>query len=896
MSLWRQLARGIRGLLRQSRANDDITAEIRQYLDDATAAGLASGLSIDEARRAAREELGNTTAVQEQVRSCGWENSVRSLVFDVRYALRQLRNDPGFSLIAVVTLALGIGASTAIFSAVNPILFSPLPYPHPNRILMIWNTWRGTRFEVSYGTYRELLERSRCFESMAIFEPWQPTITGGSTPERLEGQSVSASFFHVLGVVPALGHDFQTAEEAVHGPRVAILSDGLWERLFHRDPSIVGRPIKLEDDNYTVIGVMPARFEDVLAPTTAIWTPAQYDPSQLGSHFNSWAWEWGLHLRLVARVKPGIDRGQAIAEIAQIARRPLPDFPRPKWASLEHGLIVDRLQESVAHTVKPALLAIAGAVVLVLAIACVNVLNLLLARGTERRAEFAVRAALGASRRRVLRQLVTESLLLCLLGGLCGVGVAYAGVRALIALSPSGLPRLNVISVDLMALAFAFVITTAVGLLTGVIPAIHLRRADLQSGLHQSSRRSAGRHSVTRRALVVTEVALALVLLVSAGLLLRSMRRLLLVDPGFGTDHLLTLQVQTSGHQFDELPTAPGEGQAARRRFFERALDAVRRVPGVRQAAFTSVLPLSDDPPAMSMYGAGFENDAPDGGRTPVFRYAVSPQFCQTMGIPLRSGRFIDERDSASAPQSAVISESLARSRFPHQDPIGRRVTLGPPNRPWYTVVGVVGDIKQTSLAIDDSAAVYLSARQTWFADETLSFVMRTAGDPTAIASSVRNAIWSVDRNQPILRVVAMNHLVEVSEAERRFVLILFAAFGAVALLLAAVGIYGVLSGSVNERIREIGVRAALGASRRDILTLVLRDGLLLTGVGVVIGLAAAATGTQALQSLLFNVSRLDPVTYVGVIALLVAVAIVACASPAWRASRVDPSITLRAE
>ena len=895
MSIWRQFTRGLRGLLRPQRASDDIAAEIRQYLDDATAASLQRGLSLEEAQRAARTEIGNLTPVHEQVRSYGWENAVRTFLFDLRYAARQLRSHRGFTIISIITLALGIGASTAIFSAVNPILFSPLPYPHPDRILMIWNTWRGSRFELSYGTYHELRERSRSFESMAVFEPWQPTLTGDSIPERLEGQSVSASFFRVLGVAPALGRDFLPEQEAVHGPRVVILSDRLWERLFHRDPNIIGRPIKLDDDNYTVVGVMPGHFEDVVAPATAIWTPAQYDPNQLGSHFNSWAWEWGLHLRLAARMKPGIPRDQAIAELAQIARSPLPDFPRPRWASLENGLIVDRLQGSVAHTVKPALLAIMGAVVLVLTIACVNVLNLLLARGTERRGEFAVRAALGASRRRVLRQLVTESLLLSLLGGLCGVGVAYGGVRALIALSPPGLPRLDAITLNSAALLFALAVTTVIGLLTGVLPAIHLSRADLHSRLHQSSRRSAGQ-SATRRVLVVTEVALALVLLVSAGLLLRSMQSLLRVDPGFDTGHLLTLQVQTSGHEFDELPAAPGRGEAARRRFFEQALEAVRRVPAVSQAAFTSVLPLSDDPPAMSMYGAGFQNDASDASRTSVFRYAISPRFCLAMGIPLRSGRYLDERDTSSAPQSALISESLARSRFPHQDPIGKRLTIGPPNRPWYTVVGVVGDIKQTSLSINDSAAVYLSTRQTWFADETLSFVIRTWGDPSAVSSSVKAAIWSVDRNQPIVRVVTMQHLVEISEAERRFVLVLFAVFGSVALILAAVGIYGVLSGSVNERTREIGVRAALGASRGDILSLVLADGLLLAAAGIAIGLCGAAAASQGLESLLFGISGLDPLTYLGVVLLLAAVAAIACATPAWRASRVDPAIILRAE
>jgi putative ABC transport system permease protein len=895
MSLWRQCTRGLRSLFRQSRASDDIAAEIRQYFDDAVGEGIARGLTHEEARRAARAEIGNLTPVHEQVRSYGWENAVRTFLFDLRYAARQLRTHRGFSIISIITLALGIGAGTAIFSAVNPILFSPLPYPHPDRILMIWNTWRGERFELSYGTYRELRERSRSFDSMAIFEPWQPTLTGDSIPERLEGQSVSAGFFRVLGITPALGRDFLPAEEAVRGPRAAILSDALWERLFHRDRNILGRPIKLDDDSYTIIGILPARFENVLAPTAGIWTTAQYDPGQLGTHFNSFAWEWGMHLRLVARLKPGIHRTQAIAEIDQIARLPLPDFPRPKWAALEHGLIVDRLQDSVAHTVKPALLAIAAAVVLLLAIASVNVLNLLLARGAERRGEFAVRAALGASRRRVLRQVVTESLLLSFVGGVCGIGVAFAGVRALVALSPPGLPRLDAVSLDVTALLFAVAITTAIGLLIGLIPAAHLSRTHLQSGLHQSSRRSAGRQSLTRRALVVTEVALALVLLVAAGLLVRSMQRMLDVDPGFDASRLLTLQVQSSGHQFDELPAAHGQRDAARRRFFEQALEAIRRVPGVQQAAFSSVLPLSDDLPAISMYGARFENDSPEGGRT-VFRYAISPQFCQAMGIPLRGGRFLDERDTASAPQSALISESLARSQFPHQDAIGKRLTVGPPNRPLYTVVGVVGDVKQNSLASSDLAAVYLSTRQTWFADRSLSFIIRTAGDPAGVVQAVKNAIWSVDRNQPIVRVVTMQRLVEISEAERRFVLILFTAFGIVALALAAVGIYGVLAGSVNQRTREIGVRAALGASRRSIVTLVLHDGFLLVAVGMALGLAGTAVAGRGLRSLLFGISALDPVTYAAVVLLLALVAAIACALPAWRACRVDPCVTLRAE
>ena len=893
MSIRRQLTRGMRGLFQQRRANDDIAAEIRQYLDDATAAGIAHGLSFDEAHAAARRELGNMTVVEEQVRSYGWENAVRTFVFDLRYAMRQMRRNPGFTIVSIVTLALGIGACTAIFSAVNPILFSPLPYPHPNRVLMIWNTYQGARWELSFGTYRELLARSRSFESLAIFEPWQPTLTGDTQPERLEGQSVSASFFHMLGIAPAIGRDFEPMEDVFHGPKVAILSDRLWLRLFNRERNVIGRAIRLDGDNYVVVGVMPRNFENVLSPTAEIWTPEQYDTTQLATSFNSW--EWGNHSHLAGRLRAGIGREQAIAELGQIARTPLPEFPRPRWAAMNHGLIIDSLQDDIAHTVKPALLAIVGAVALLLAIASVNVINLVLARSAQRRGELAVRAALGASRSRVLRQLITESLLLALLGGMAGMAVAFAGVRALIALSPPGLPRLDAIALDPAAFTLALAVTSLIGVLIGIVPALHLSRDELQSGLHGNSRQTAGRQGLTRRVLVVTEVSLALVLLVCAGLLLHSMRRLLSVDPGFQSNHLLTLQVQTSGHQFDDFAAGPGVGSAARRRFFEQALEAVRRVPGVKQAAFTSLLALSDDPPVVGQYGAQFENDGPQAGHN-VFRYAVSPQYCQTMGIPLRRGRFLDERDTADAPPVALLSESLAKSQFPNQDPISKRLHVGPRDRPWYTVVGVVGDVKQTSLALNEPDAVYLSARQTWFADHALSFVIRATGDAAALAPAVKNAIWSVDQNQAIVRVEAMRRLQDITEAERRFVLILFSAFGLVALSLAAVGIYGVLSGSVNERMREIGVRAALGASRRNILTLVLRDGMLLTMIGMAIGLGGAAAASSGLTTLLYGISHLDPLTYLCVVALLTLVAAVACATPAWRASRVDPSITLRAE
>lgn len=892
MSFWRQLTHGLGGLLRRDKREREIDAELQSYFEEVSAAWRERGLSAEDARRAAYRECGNLGAAKEQVRTYGWENTFRTFVADLRFACRQLRRNPGFTAISIVTLGLGVGASTAIFSAINPILFKPLPYPHSSRILMIWNTWQGSRSEISFGTYLELSARSHSFDSTAIFEPWQPTMTSRDEPQRLEGQSVSARFFQVLGVTPSLGRDFRPSDEGPRAARVVILSDRLWLQLFHRDPAAIGQSIKLDGDNYTVIGVMPRSFDDVLSPSAELWTPDAYDAGQITREFNSWA--WGNHLRMAARLRPEVSRIQAAGELAAIARTPWPQFPRPRWASLERGLIVDSLQDDIAHTVKPALLAVFGAVMIVLAIACVNTINLLLARSAQRVGEFAVRGALGASRRRILRQLVTESMLVTAFGGVLGVAIAIGGVQVIVALSPPELPRLNAIAFDPSAFLFASLLIAIIGLAAGIVPALHVSRNDLQAGLRAASRRIAGTHLWTRRFLVVAEVALAFVLLISAALLLRSMQRLIAVDPGFSPSGLLTMQVVTSGHQFDDAPSNPG-GAQRRRAFFAQALEAVRRVPGVESAAFTTLLTLSDDPPVVGQYGAQFDDQDSQSGYT-VFRYAVSPAYFQTMQIPLISGRLLDERDTETAPQAAIISQSLARHHFGNRNPIGGRLHVGPTNRPWYTVVGVVGDVKQTSLSIDQDDAVYLSTRQTWFADDTLSFVIRARGNPAPLVPSVKAAIWSVDKNQPIVRILTMDRMMAISEAQRRFILILFEAFGVVALLLAAIGLYGVLSGSVSERIHEIGVRMTLGATRSNILSLALRDGMRLTAFGIGLGICGAFVAGRAMNSLLFGTSALDPISWIGMTALLALVAVLACWFPAWRGSRVDPATILRSE
>jgi predicted permease len=804
---------------------------------------------------------------------------------DVRYAWRQLRKNPGFAVTAIVILGLGIGATTAIFSAVNPILFEPLPYPQGGRIMMIWYAGDdGARIPQTFHTYRELAERNRAFESMAVMQPWQPTLTGAARPERLDGQQVSAGYFRTLGVTPAMGRDFLTSDDLSHGAKVVILSDGSWRTHFGGDRAILGSAVKLDDDNYTVVGVMPTTFNNVLAPSAEFWTPLQYDNGNIVSQQTR---EWGHHLQMVGRMRAGVSVAQARGDLEQISRTRVVEFPRPAWASMEKGLVVNALQDDIASGVKPALLAVLGAVILVLLIACVNVTNLLLARGAQRRGEFAMRAALGAGRGRLVRQLLTESLLLAMLGGAFGMVVAQMGVSALVALSPPGLPRVDAIRLDGTALAFAFGITALVGIVLGMIPARHASRGDLRTGVQQSSARMAGGQQWTRRTLAVAEVAIALVLLASAGLLLRSLSRLFAIDPGFEAAHVLTMQVQESGHRFDD--------DGARAQFFKNALEAVSNVPGVDAAAFTSQLPLSGD---FETFGVQFQVD-PNSSEAGL-RYAVSPGYFAAMHIPLRRGRLLDEHDVAGGPTAVLLSESFAKRKFPDRDPLGQQVRIGPDigraDRPWGTVVGVVGDVKQASLALSESDAFYTSTSQWTWVDRAQSLVVRTSGDAAALTASIKNAVWSVDRDQPIVRVATMDSLLATSEAERRFVLILFEAFGLVALLLAATGIYAVLSGSVTERMREIGVRVAVGASRGDIVAMVIRQGVRLTAIGVVIGLAGAMAASQGIITLLFGVSRLDPVTYVGVVALLAGVAVIACAVPAWRAARVDPAITLRAE
>lgn len=871
--------------LRPDDQEANLERELSFHIEERVADMVRSGVREEDARRRVRLEFGAAEQVKDECREVRPAHWAETSLQDIRYAWRNLRRNPGFAAVAMATLALGIGATTAVFSAVNPILFQPLPYPHAGRLVMVQELGRnGSPRRPTFATFLGLAVNSHSFDAMAVIKPWRPTMVGSAQPERFEGQQVSAGYFRTLGVLPSMGRDFQAPDDQFHGPNVVVLSDRLWRRRFAGDSTIIGKQVRLDDYLFTVIGIMPSSFENVLAPSAELWAPLQYNPS-----LPTEGREWGHHLRMVGRLRSDVSANQARNELTGILHSLAQTYAKGYecCGGVPNGTAVDRLQDEITRGVKPALLAILGAVVLVLLIVCVNVTNLLVARSARRRSEFALRAALGAGRTRLIRQTLAESLLLTAIGGVLGMAVGELGVRALLALSPFGLPRADAIRVDSSVYAFGLGITSLVGFVVGLVPALQASHSDPHDALRQSSRTTTGGHQVTRRMLVVTEVALALVLLVGAGLLLRSIENLFAIDPGFDSTHLLTMQVQESGRRFND--------DSVRARFFTQALEEVRKVPGVTAAAFTSQLPLSGDFAVYNMQLESHRNDNSEG----LLQYAVSPAYFDTMKIPLKGGRMLDEGDRAGAPTAVLISESFARRKFPNQTPIGQRVRVGAgvghADRSWATIVGVVGDVKQTSLTISASDAFYTTMTQWDWVDHAQSLVVRTRGDAAALTPAIRNAIWSVDKDQPIIRIATMDALLARSQAERHFALTLFEVFGIVALILAAVGIYGVLSGSVAERMPEIGVRTALGASRRDILVLILRQGMTLTGIGVVIGLGGAVTASQVIISMLYGVSRFDPVTYFGVIALLAGVSGIACWMPAWRAAKVDPSITLRA-
>ncbi len=804
---------------------------------------------------------------------------VSSLPSDLRHGLRQLRRRPGFTLLAVATLALGIGATTAIYSVVNPILFRSLPYPEADRIVTVWQRDRdGKEDNTGYATFLDAQRMATTFSAIAVTASWQPTLQDRGEPERLNGQRVTGDFLRVLGIGPFLGRDFTPAEEIRPQHRVVLLSYGLWRRRFGADSNIVGQPVTFDGIPYQVVGVMPRDFEDAFSPGAELWAPLAY----------SVALPFGCrtchHLRELARLKPGCSEATARRELEVISARLVAQYPTEYEAA---GMFVIPLQTLVTRGIRPALLALLGAVGLLLLIACANVSALLLGRALQREAEFAIRGALGAGRWRMARQLLGESVVLAVLGGGLGVLLAWTGVRGLAALGSTAVPRWHAVQVDLGVLGFSALLTLLIGVLFGLVPTLAASRPDLFTALRPGGKTTRqGRH-VARAVLVGGEVAMAGMLLAGAGLLLRSLDKLLAVDPGFEARQLLTMQVQTTGTRYsDNGPTWE---------FFNRALAAAQAVPGVEQAGWTSQLPLGGN---FDRYGVQIQSqplanpeEAPSADR-----YSVSPGYLEAMRIPLVRGRRFTADDATGHQPVALVNQAFARLTWRGKDPIGDRVQLGGKDQPWRTIVGVVGNVSHTGLDVVPGPQLYTPEVQWQFADGAMILTARTRGNPAALAKAVEAAVHSVDPTLPILQVATMEQVLSGTAEQRRFAMLLFQLFALVALALAAAGIYGVLASNVTERTREIGIRTALGASSGGVLGMVVGDGLRLAVPGAALGVLGALGGARLLRKLLFGIGPNDPLTFIGVIVLLGVVAVLGSLAPAWRAARVTPLEALRSE
>ena len=802
---------------------------------------------------------------------------------EIRYGLRSLLKRPASTMVALVTLALGIGVNTAIFSAIDSVLLRPLPFKDPERLVSVWE--QGLRMgitqnEVAPANFFDLRNQNQVFEAIGAYGPQDLNLTGDGDPERLNGQLVSANVLSILGVEPALGRTFLANEDQPGQEHVVILSDALWQRRFNRDPAIVNRNITLNGESFTVVGVMPRGF---FFPEREIemWIPWAMEPEQAsgrGDHY----------LRLVARLKPDTAIERANADVQSIAARLETEYPRTNEGL---GLIVHSLHRDYVGDLRLPILVLFGAVGLVLLIACANVANLLLAQATTRRKEIAIRIALGASRWSIVRQLLVESLLLAAGGGVVGIVGALWGVEALTKLLPESLSKLQGVSIDARVFLFTLGLSALTAVVFGGLPALLASRTKPGETLSDVARDAAGGMSgrLVRRVLVVSEVALAVVLLVGAGLLIRSFQRLRQVDKGFTTENLLTMKTVLAMPKYSK--------PEARRAFYDEMLRRVKEVPGVESAGMITFLPLVVN--GMNFTFSVEGRSAPGDMELPFAVYrTVSPDYFRAMGIPLQRGRFFEARDSADSQAVVVINRRLAHQFWPNEDPTGKRLKVGPLDSPskWLTVVGVVGDVRQTSL-YDEKMEFYVP-----YAQEPRGFmaprdlVLRTRGDTSSIAAAVRQAVWAVDKDQPVSNIRTMDQVFAAAIARERFQALLLGLFAALALVLACVGLYGVISYAVAQRTHEIGVRMALGAQSQDVLKLVLRQGMLLTLIGLVVGVAAGFAATRVLSDMLYGVTSKDPLTFVVAPVLLLLVAFLACYIPARRATRIDPLTALRYE
>lgn len=812
-----------------------------------------------------------------------------TLLKDLRYAVRRLLESPGFTAIALLTLALGIGANSAIFSVVNTVLLRPLEYRAPHELVYIHSQFPTLGFDefwISPPEYRELQARARSYSGIGAWRTGSASLSGIENPERVTAAVASAELFSTLGVPARLGRPFSKEEDTEGVEPVVVISERIWESAYGSDQAIVGRQIEVDGALRTVVGVMPAGF-DVQDAGVDVWIPLGLPPSpeNRGNHF----------LHLVGRLAPGVTLAQAGSEMRTLVAHweelaggrhaPSPEF---------HAMVVKSLSEEVVGGIRPALLVLLGAVGFVLLIACANVANLLLARAEARQREIAVRSALGAGRGRLVRQFLTESVLLALLGGALGLLLGYWSLEALLAVNPDSLPRTADIGLELPVLVFTAVVSLLTGLLFGLAPLLHLSDRVVALALRDGGQRStatAGRQRL-RRLLVVSEVALAVILLIGASLLLRSLAALQQVDPGFDPGGLLTFELHMPESRYPD-----GEHRAA---FLDRLAAGLESLPGVEGAAAMTGLPPIRD---VSANDTDFEGKQPteDGPAFNVDYYQmVHGDYFETMRIPIRQGRGFAASDDAAATPVAVINERLARVFYPGENPLGRRIRqCCGDDEPWSTIVGIAADVKQGGLSEDTGTELYFHYPQavaSGTSARTMNVVVRTSRAPLALAEEVRRVVWSLDRSLPLAHLQTMDENLAGSLSRPRFLSLLLTIFAGVALLLAAIGTYGVLSYSVVERNREIGVRMALGAGARSVMAMILRDGLSVAGIGLALGLLGAVALTRLLTSLLFGVSSMDLAAFLIAPLVLAVVAVVACYLPARRATRVDPMVALRAD
>jgi len=805
---------------------------------------------------------------------------------DLRFGFRMLVKRPGFTVIAVLALALGIGANTAIFSVVNAVLLKPLPYKDPQRIVAVWETnpqlgaEMRNRNEVAMGNFLDWRAQNQAFERMGALFYSNANLTGAGAPERLQSVVVTTNLFDVLGVQPALGRSFRPEEENVASPRVVLLSHGLWQRRFGADPTVVGRTLTINGNQVTVVGVMPQGFQ-LQFPTSMqveMWLPMRIDTAAQADRK-------AHYLYVLARLKEGMTLEQSQAAMTSIAGQLQQQFPE---TNADKGAHVVSLHKQLVGNVQPYLYVLFAAVGFVLLIACANVANLLLARVAARHKEVAIRIALGASRLRLIRQLLTESILLAAVGGVLGLLLAYWGIDLLVALTPGDVPRLNEIGLHAPVFGWTLLVSILTGVLFGLAPALQASKPDLNESLKESGRSSAGlERSRLRGLLVVSEVALALVLLVCAGLMIKSFMRLQQVSPGFEPKNLLTMNISLPRQKYPEAQQANG--------FYNQLFERVRALPGVETVGGVDPLPLSDSNGTTGFVVEGGPMLAP-ADRPEVGERSATPAYFQTMRIPVLKGRAFTEQDRENSPRVMIVNEALARRYWPNEEVLGKRLGFedDASKQVWWEIVGVVGNVKHEKLDAEAKPELFFPYEQS--PRNFMSLVVRTTSDPSMMITGVRDQVLAIDKDQPVFDIKTMDQRLSKSVAQSRFIMLLLGLFSALALILAAVGIYGVMAYVVSQRTHEIGIRMALGAQSGDVLRMVVRQGMTLTLVGVGIGLVAAFALTRLMASLLYGVTATDPLTFITVALVLSMVALLAIFIPARRATRVDPMEALRYE